>query len=151
MNKILISSLITILFTSSAVYSTNNKPNLDLYIGRIIRSTLRFPYNSLNRYISNPKGETSEAIIQELINNNLWNKFTYNEKKEFTLICLIYGINDMQGGSLTSLLILLGPDSIKISTELSTISDDILKNRFYLNSSGIDSFRKTLDFLSGKY
>ncbi len=71
----------------------------EAYIGRYIRAANRFltPANLAGIEIIKSKGETVEDVLTELINKpDIWARFSFEEKKEFTFITLIYG--QLQGG-----------------------------------------------------
>jgi hypothetical protein len=121
---------------------------IETYIGRYIRAANRFhaPVNSAGIEILNSKGEMDEDVLTELINGpDVWAGFSFQEKKEFTFIALIYG--QLQGGGLTTLLILLDREAIPIATELGEISDKTLTEDFSLDQEGRERFRHRIKFL----
>jgi len=142
--------LVIIVIIVFAGFCSKKTSSFDYYVGRLTRATFRFPSGYFKKYIANPQGENTENILSELINkkNYEWKRFSYKEKKEFTLIAII--LNDIEGGSLQMLLILLGNDSVKIGKELSSIPNSVLKEKFNLNKEGITHFKSIVNFIQGE-
>lgn len=121
----------------------------DSYLGRIVGTSIRFPNTYMQNFTSKNLSDSTDVVLEELINNkNIWGSFQFDQKKEFILICLIYG--DLQGGSLAELLILAGPESKRISDDLNKISNKILRDKFNLSDEGISNFRNKIAFLQGE-
>jgi hypothetical protein len=122
----------------------------ELYIGRLVRSVNRYIVSSslLGDSIINVKGETDEDVLTELINKPaVWSKFSFEQKKEFTFSALVYG--NLQGGALTTLLILLERDATPIANDLDHVSDKVLEDGYLLSQEGIRRYRNRIIFLKG--
>jgi len=118
------------------------------YVGRLISASLRFPPDSFRSAIAEPNGESVEAVLESLDGSSDWKKFSYEQKREFTLIALLYC--NVEGGSLTDLIQLLGKDSKQVTSDLQLIPDQVLIDRVHFNPEGIKTFREQSAFLSGQ-
>lgn len=121
-----------------------------VYLGRLTSASFRFPPSSFRDHIEKPVGETDEDIFVELLESRskTWERMTYLQKKEFTLVALL--ICDVQGGAMTSLLVLLGKDSKPISRDLKMIPEATLEDRGF-TPSRIRTFKAQLSFLAGDW
>ena len=142
--------LISFCLEASADVSLRSSDSvLDQYVGRVTRASIRLPTDSAGRDLvsSNAKdGEAMEDIFTELIDSPMvCVKFSFEQKRELTFVALILG--RVEGGSLTTLLILLDREAYKVSQDLGRISDAVLAEELFMTKKEIDKFRKKLSYL----
>lgn len=145
---IIIVTLIVVAISDNAFANGNDKKSFTEYSGRLVRAALRFPPGSFSTNLADPVGESVEDVLSSLLNNEeIWRQFSYEQKREFALLAIVYA--DIQGGDATMLLQLLGAEGKRISLDLGKITDQTLSERLYLNKEGIELYRSRLQFLSG--
>lgn len=129
----------------SMKYEKSSEISFNFYIARLLRASLRFPPGVVSKHISCSDCEGTEDVINEMIKKKIWQNFSYNQKKEFTLLYLIYCKDE--GGGLTLFLIMTGKDSTRVINDIGKISNKILIDKFELNTDGIKNYRNRLQML----
>lgn len=130
---------------SAALAEDSPANGVSTFSGRLVRAALRFPAGHFANGIALPGGESVERVLVELNDSGMWKRFSYKDKREFTLIALLY--SQLEGGEAVILLQMLGSEARQVASDLALINDEALRDKVGLSPRGIERYRNRVAFL----